>query len=455
MCVEAARRTTHSPRRSLQLARLEDVTGHAQQPLRRSPSFSYYWGVADERDDFMAPGRARLLGLQRGEQNAEHATTLRIITRAVNGALDRIDAPGERLPVPPRLAKGAALDEGWGTKLLETLMGRVERATRRMGVVPLPGVAIGAVLSPDLSPLSSHVHGSSAMVAVPVGTMVFANLLAKALVPLVCRVIGSENDMLELGLGESSGSHTKDALRRFAELMAALALHGNPGNAPRYMPSPGWRWWSTVGAFRDAIEFFCVAHEYGHLLHAHERFRLLAPDDADAETVAANMPLAEELVCDAFAIRAALKDKGEPLPLRLAGPIAMMRVFDLLQCDGHMPVGSGHPAASERLAIMRAQIDSLEGPGIRPRTFANLRRDIERMEAIIERAWIDVRGSLESIDLGENGVVDHRALMERLGAVVVDVLRWHIPPTSVATPKTRSKRESRTTHRKPTSKSKR
>lgn len=384
--------------------------------------------MSKARDEFVAPGRARLAGLQRGEQSDEHTTTLRIITRLVNASLDAVGAAtDDRLTVPPRPVSGAPPDGGWSTELLERFVRRVERASRRMGVAPLPGVAIGSLPSADLSPLSSHVHGSSAMIAVPIGTMLFANLLAKAVVPLVCRVVDNENGKLHVALGEPARRHTKDALRRFRELMAAVGLHGNPGKAPRYIPSPGWRWWSTASAFRDAMEFFCVAHEYAHLLQAHGRFRLEAPAEVPAEEIATQMPLAEELACDAFAMRAAVEDRGEPLPLRIAGPVAMMKVFALLQRDGHLSVGDRHPRASDRLAIMKAQLESLQERGVLPRTLAKIHRDIERVETLIDRAWLDVRDDLQSVEFQEFDEMTFQELTARLGAVVTDIVGWHLP----------------------------
>jgi hypothetical protein len=145
--------------------------------------------VVSDDADFLAVGRERLRAFQSSERNDDYVRTRRLIARLVNRVLDRVGAPDDaRMPDPDVGVDGLPDEEPGAHALLARFVTRAERATRRMGVRPLPAVAVGIVQAQGLSPRSSTVFGASAVIAVPGHNFLFAHLLSKAMVPLICRL---------------------------------------------------------------------------------------------------------------------------------------------------------------------------------------------------------------------------------------------------------------------------
>lgn len=102
------------------------------------------------------------------------------------------------------------------------------------------------------------------------GVFGFANLLTKAIALSFPQKPEANNQLrfsTEIGDIESHLQANSEASQRFVELYLAYILDGNPLAAPPYLL--GRDYISFVSAWRDTMEFFILAHEFGHVHLGH------------------------------------------------------------------------------------------------------------------------------------------------------------------------------------------
>jgi hypothetical protein len=196
------------------------------------------------------------------------------------------------------------------------------------------------------------------------GVFGFANLLAKALAQCF-PLVGSEGDYLqisvELDLVKSRLEEKPDIADRFTQLVLGYVIGGNPHAAPPYLPEKEYV--GLLSIWRDAMEMFILAHEFGHasLGHLEGNTRAAIVHDGFNELP---MSWQQEYEADQFGLfltLATLNRRGLEPSLTYAGIEAFFLGLELIektlcQLNGVVYDDQGsesHPPAAQRRKSMR------------------------------------------------------------------------------------------------------
>jgi hypothetical protein len=280
---------------------------------------------------------------------------------------------------------------------LERLHERITEAARRLKVTPLDGVAIGTLHTRSVDAFSDRFFGAANIVAVHVPLMVFAYLIAKATATFPL----ASSPLDELAEGKPVVVPLqlyRLGLRWLTQLVFAVVVDRNPIGQPPYSPPRGWPFWPVALAWVDGIEFFCVAHEYGHLLHGQGEQatdELKAAGLLDGEST--DDPITSELAADRFGLAAswvasdrAAGDRSQLGPivgdhhLEAFGPLVFLWFLERVESVGHVMHGEGHPLAGDRLAQAERMFPSDEAAAM----WVVMKRRLEAAWSIASRAAV-------------------------------------------------------------------
>ncbi|MEJ2852588.1 MULTISPECIES: hypothetical protein [unclassified Saccharothrix] len=271
--------------------------------------------------------------------------------------------------------------------ILRDVADRVEAACREAGV-PLPDrPLLGTLPHGDVNARTMLVPGTGEhLVLFESQLILFAHLAAKAVVEAL--PLGELDDgRLSFDLDTA---HIRAALEaeprlaaRFVEVLLGYAVTGRPGFARQYLQSRKRE--ALTRIFRNALEFFVLGHEYGHIVSRHlgER-RLVAGMDIggdDAEELPEEVLYSwkQELEADVRGVEYAIPPTiraGYDLTLGYAaGPdfyFTLMDVFSramqlLRTGTEEVPLATSHPPAALRREALRRSLrdflgDAADGP---------------------------------------------------------------------------------------------
>lgn len=314
-----------------------------------------------EETDAASDGSRRLAGLQRSAFEPSLATALEenlpILRRRMLALVGTEEAFVKRL--------GKELDEiladlGRGlerpdtehirNERLDEIHRRVAEAASCLGVTPLDDVVIGTLHKRSIDAFSNSFFGAANIIAVHAPLMVFAYLIAKAAAtfPLAHSPFDDEGrDRPSIPV-----AYYQLGLRWLTQLVHATVIDRDPIGAPSYVPPRNWPFWHLALAWLDGIEFFCVAHEYGHLLHDQGSMEQLRAADLLLEGEVIEDPITSELAADRFGFAAVWQGCAPDGGVRLGafGPLVFLWFLAQLETVGHVMHGEGHPSATLRLA---------------------------------------------------------------------------------------------------------
>lgn len=299
-------------------------------------------------------------------------------------------------------------------EILQRLVERINKACLRAGWEPLSGPVVGTLARPDVNAFCAAFFGSTALIVLHSSVLVFAQLLAKCVVPAICARTSEHSVVLG---GDPDEKQFRRAACRLAQLISAIQSQKGPSSAPPYTPAPTWLFWSIVQCFVESIEMFVVAHEYGHLMVSHGKHPF-----GDGEI----SPKSEELCADFFAMSVAILDQHIAHPeIRVIAPLVMFKVFSLMERDGVVVAPTSHPLNSQRLHFLRDEV--LEGLADQEQPWlARILKVNASVEARIEKVWAaatverDILWELE--DLLERCVGDAAPDYRTFNAEVVYIL---------------------------------
>jgi hypothetical protein len=146
---------------------------------------------------------------------------------------------------------------------------------------------------------------------------------------------------------------------RFAELFANYAVNGDPHTAPEYYPAPDYI--PLTSAWRDAMEFFIIGHEFGHVRLGHLDAPRSSVSRGGYTEIAANWD--QEFAADRFGLNvtlACLAERHRNPAVTCAGVAMFLRGLGMV--DQVVAEFFGRPYAdegSETHPPVSLRIDSL------------------------------------------------------------------------------------------------
>jgi hypothetical protein len=232
---------------------------------------------------------------------------------------------------------------------LEELQRGVADAASRLGLAPLEGVVIGPLHKRSVDAFSNSFFGAANIVALHVPLMVFAYLVAKATATFALARSPLDDDVP--GQPSIPIPLYQLGLRWLTQLVHAVAVDGDPIGAPAYVPPRTWPFWQLALTWLDGIEFFSVAHEYGHLVHDRDPPEQLQSLNLLRESESLADPLTREIAADRFGLMAIWKVGADESGTWLGafGPLVFLWFLAQLESVGHIMHGEDHPAATARL----------------------------------------------------------------------------------------------------------
>jgi hypothetical protein len=191
-------------------------------------------------------------------------------------------------------SSGAALTEFEDPRMLGILLRFAKQIED--GMAPgkkLPAqLLFGTVPSGRVNAMAVRMKGSRyRLIILDAGLFGFANLVAKAVaaaLPVTISDKSTSYSTLPAEVDRRLASHP-EPLARFADVILAYVVGGNPQRAQAYLPTPDLVPFSS--SLRAGIEAFVVAHEYGHCLAGHF-------DDSAETQQFGMMPGAERILTD-------------------------------------------------------------------------------------------------------------------------------------------------------------
>jgi hypothetical protein len=285
---------------------------------------------------------------------------------------------------------------------------------------PAPKIVFGTLATGDINgQIIDHGNQEYLLVTLDDGTIAFANLLTKAVAEnLPLKPGGSgldverDPELIEQWINRGFDSH-----QRFCELFLHYAVNGNPHAAPAYDPLPEYIRLST--AWRRAMEFFIVSHEFGHACLGHlgmqERARI---GHLDYSEIAFDWD--KEFQADHFGLKTTLsilkQDNIDPGTI-YAGIEMFFYGQEFLHRTRARFLGAefadrgtnSHPPIELRLAHLRSVLKEY----LNPAELAAALELCDRVRAMFDTLWPELERQIDLLRSG--GTVVHKKWQPRRG----------------------------------------
>lgn len=282
------------------------------------------------------------------------------------------------------------IDEPFGHRIFSGLVDRVRAICADGGIPIRGGVIVGVSPTTGLHAYQNEVMLTDVSIidfALPF--VIFCNQFAI----LLARTLPHEltGDQVAVSFAPELVSRSiEDSPEHFQEWVRFLTkyvIEGWPLDLPRIDIDAEWL--GTRLQILFAMEFFAVAHEYGHRVLMHG-VTTSSDDGSD--------PIAMEHHADGFARMVSLvagtnAEPANPLAALGGGAVQMLGALDLVRRTTHVltpghtqfPARETHPPTAERIKHL-GTFDRFVPEDIRPQ-FGGMRRDLE---AVVEAIWTAV-----------------------------------------------------------------
>ncbi|WP_298462592.1 hypothetical protein [uncultured Cellulomonas sp.] len=236
------------------------------------PIEPYAFLEALQRSVYESLGRAPVVASPDALRSIAEATTRSMnpqasaeeVAQAVERMVERARQDAARVPTPYE-------DPGW-YGILSGFAESIERSVEQMGMSLPRRPAFGSLPTGQVNAMTIAVPGGSDHLIVFDHQMfLFALLLSKAVArafpvdsgPGGIRISMSQDDIRARVDSEPS------VLERFADVVHAYAVWGQPGQARQYHAEPLYV--NIADSIRVSMEAFALGHEYGHVIAGHLR----------------------------------------------------------------------------------------------------------------------------------------------------------------------------------------
>jgi hypothetical protein len=287
-----------------------------------------------------------------------------------------------------------------------------------LGVMPIrPRPAIGTLPTGQVNAMAIRVPNTDEHVIVFESQIFNFCLLFSKAVTLALPFKGNEDGFIKMSTDMDDVRQRieaeKEITQRFFEVVAAYVIEGTPGDAPPYLPPEPWG--TVAGAFRDAMEFFIMGHEYSHILLQHtaqgEKTAALLGGD-QAEVLAWSHQ--QEIDADGLGVFLLMGSADVKLDPAMSfvgvslffGALAIVeRAVTLLHFGEERQLSSRtHPAHTERLRSARDA--ALACPFVPEKDHVGVVQLAEVIDTITETLWERSRPVL--VNLRDRGFRPHR-----------------------------------------------
>jgi len=268
--------------------------------------------------------------------------------------------------------------------------------------LPVDKIALGVSSDGVLEAARHAVPTTDAsVVSISAGMILFCSHLSKVMALSLPHRMNVGQDRIEI-------SHEVDEVferlnqnptlkKDWFEVLGAYA-YGDPSVIPhRLVPFPASY---TCALFRNAMELFAIAHEYGHHVCRHGR-----SDEASVGDGHGAQAVAEEFEADRFALAVSRQIDLDPFAASGAGAVLLMKGLEFVRRASEiLKTGTddglrydSHPRADERVRRL-AELAS----GLDQKTAAAFMATRQNLSHLLDRIWVGVRPLL--LDFHEHGI---------------------------------------------------
>ena len=295
-------------------------------------------------------------------------------------------------------------EDAGGYFILSELRREVEQSIRDLGL-PLPAPpAFGSLPTGQVNALTIAVPRSDEHVILFEDELfTFALLFSKAVVRAFPSTGQADADgnvgfTLEPAAVQQRVRDDPSVLDRFADVVLAYALTGNPSRAEQYWPEADYGRLAELA--RESMELFVLGHEYGHIIAGHlgdasvER-RMLPAQSVDEVSYAWGQEFEADYIGVALGVRSMNRSKGVDASLSFWGADLFFSALDVMdRCtsllrhgdEGVQTLGS-HPPSAERRQGVRLYLSRLLGD----EASAGAIQLAEMVEQAVETLWTELR----------------------------------------------------------------
>jgi hypothetical protein len=258
--------------------------------------------------------------------------------------------------------------------VLQTLVEWVEESVRQLRLPLKASPAFGSLPTGQVNAMTVAIpDGSGYVVLFEDQLFMFALLFSKALaraIPLDSQDDGGLHFSTDLERVRRRIDEDPSVVDRFADVVLAYAIHGQPSRARQYYPEAAYGYLSDV--LRESMETFVLGHEYGHVIAGHlERAepvgRALSAEEVDEVNFDWDQEYEADYLGVALTLAAMNRERHVDASLSFWGADVFFSVMDVMDRavsllrygDETVTVLGTHPPSAERRAVIRAALPTL------------------------------------------------------------------------------------------------